>query len=166
MENKYYTPEIEEFHVGFEYERRMKEDNDDFMQYDGPAWIGCTYPNDCALGNASTKLGLKYLEKDIDRCRVKYLDREDIESLGFIMRKEQFGDTYLYRLDLVKPLFPHHTELDTLYLAYYRHDARCILFLQKIKRVGIDEERPETQLFNGYIKNKSELKKVLKMIGL
>ena len=41
-DNKYYTPSIEEFHVGFEYERQMKEENDDVFQYDGPAWIGCT----------------------------------------------------------------------------------------------------------------------------
>ena len=77
MENKYYTPEIEEFYVGFKYERGNK-----------------------ATEGNSTKW---YKEKitsaqeivDIFCCeeiRVKYLDKEDIESLGFTLIQE--GNTF------------------------------------------------------------------------
>ena len=75
--NKYYTPELEEFHVGFEYEYFTKD------------WVGKDYTH--------TWVKLKFNQKedygnDLDnmvyfieteQVRVKYLDREDIESLGF-----------------------------------------------------------------------------------
>ncbi len=65
---KYYTPSIEEFHVGFEYEYS------DNIEYSN--WIKHTINNlpdyiDCVED-------IKY-----ELIRVKYLDREDIESFGF-----------------------------------------------------------------------------------
>lgn len=63
-DNKYYTPVIEEFHVGFEYERLYEE-----------AWeeskYSITHEN---LYILNTKI-------DLNQVRVKYLDLKDIESL-------------------------------------------------------------------------------------
>ena len=124
-ENKYYTPEIEEFHVGFEFEDYLWID--DKWQYTKKIYGG------------------SLLRKDADM-RVKYLDREDIESLGFEHDKEvtvingggcyKRGDFYIHlRID-GDALFP----IDISYKSNHHKFLR--------------------------IKNKSELKQVLKMIGV
>lgn len=74
MKNKYYTPTIEEFHVGFEYETVV------YSTEEEKEWVKCIYsrPTDAPFckdsnGNIWTNESL----------RVKLLDREDIESLRF-----------------------------------------------------------------------------------
>ncbi len=64
-DNKYYTPEVQELGVGFEFEEK-NEDGD---------WIKETYP----FGDPWFSVDEIYN----GRIRVKYLDREDIESLGW-----------------------------------------------------------------------------------
>lgn len=66
MENKYYTPTISEFYIGFELEISDKSTN---------GWQEASLsPIDLQeLMNASCEW----------KCRVKYLDKEDIESLGW-----------------------------------------------------------------------------------
>lgn len=65
MENKYYTPSIEEFFVGFEFERRNLLDR--------RKWVECTFKDgECAEQYCNEEEG-----------RVKYLDSSDIEELGF-----------------------------------------------------------------------------------
>ena len=62
---KYYIPEIEEFHVGFEVETMSSKTND---------WVNYTITVDDCLGTWDIFL---------TKTRIKYLDREDIESLGW-----------------------------------------------------------------------------------
>lgn len=69
MEEKYYTPTIEEFHVGFEYERCD----------DGYSYFKDTFPRAINL-----ELFFKHSERFLPYMRVKCLDREDILSLGWI----------------------------------------------------------------------------------
>lgn len=82
---KYYTPEISEFHVGFEFEEKERfgdgtvKTKEDFSNAN---WI-----------KKSMEIGeLYYIERmlsgrnalnGICGIRTKYLDREDIESFGF-----------------------------------------------------------------------------------
>ena len=87
MENKYYTPEIEEFKVGFEFEQ--------FGKYTEFKVCQNTYGYYSKIGETIETVGWKpkvceefdfedleeYLENDL--IRTKYLDQEDIESLGF-----------------------------------------------------------------------------------
>tara|TARA_R110000764_G_scaffold234790_6_gene328888 strand:- start:199 stop:606 length:408 start_codon:yes stop_codon:yes gene_type:complete len=131
MENKYYTPEIEEFHVGFEYEfRTLKGWDKEVMSWnDYPSYAG-DY-----IGEAI---------KETDGIRVKYLDQEDIESFGFELR----GDTYYGFTVLNKP------DPTWLELRYGGWGSELIL--------NTDQGYV---LFRGVIENKSELKRVLKMIG-
>lgn len=78
-DNKYYTPEITEFYVGFEYEIRI-----------GSKWNPAICQGHIPIGN-------KTLE---DLYRVKYLSKEDIEELGW---EETMKDQYYlgdYRLDV------------------------------------------------------------------
>ena len=79
-ETKYYTPTIEEFHVGFELELKLHELKD----WEKHTWL----PGDQASSVA------KYL----DQIRVKCLDREDIESFGFKYMWADYGEM-TYTLD-------------------------------------------------------------------
>jgi len=155
QEKKYYTPEIEEFHVGFEYESKTKPSND---------WrprITNIYRDNIILNDALN--GKCELE-----VRVKYLDQADIEELGWQIRKEAEGtNPYLYRLKPQKLIFPHNPELHTVYLAQTTSSyKRCLIYLQQDSIIGVEKNMPEILLFNGIIKNKSELKRLMKQLGI
>lgn len=68
-ENKYYTPKIEEFRVGFEYESQD-------LCLNGICWVKEKYQGEELRTYLTNELERKEL-------RVKQLDTEDIESLGF-----------------------------------------------------------------------------------
>lgn len=122
MEAKYYTPEFYEFHEGLEY-----QDN---------------------LFNISTTKTFTY--KDVDgwrknffikgidnnQIKIKCLDREDIESLGWI---QEGLDGYFLIEDIV-------LRLNNDYLLIY--------------------DETNQFLFRGRIKNKSELKKIMIQTGI
>ena len=76
---KYYTPEIEEFHVGFEYEALWSEG------YAGneSGWNKCTVRPTTDLEHIYDVLSNEILQNDIDALRVKYLDEEDILACGW-----------------------------------------------------------------------------------
>ena len=63
---KYYQPDISEFHVGFEYEEAWG------LERVNQEWIKEVFKIDQSPVHLLPKL------------RVKYLDREDIESCGFV----------------------------------------------------------------------------------
>jgi hypothetical protein len=148
MEDKYYTPSIEEFRIGFEYEHqadvtvggvKLPPDHPD-------SWFEKTFDlEDSNLDEILIKIGLGVI-------RVKILDKEDIESEGF----EKIGDQF----ESIKTYFGIGTGDDK---------KLCIC---------IDDERHSADIwfrsnrgdmftkFEGTIKNKSELKRILKMIGV
>lgn len=86
MENKYYLPKIEEFHIGFEYEVRQQK-----MQYGK-----CVYGNEWETIECEGNMFLQYIDISSGNIRVKYLDSSDIESLGFKVEKddEYAGEYY------------------------------------------------------------------------
>jgi len=117
MEAKYYTPEIEEFHVGFEYES-LNNNNE---------WVKSKY------GGFLPFHPQTYIDKK--EFRVKHLDRQDIEEFGWKIT-EDFG----YRF----------YTLNGYSLHFYPNEERNIgILLNKFK-----------------IKNKSELKKLMKMFNI
>jgi hypothetical protein len=121
---KYYTPEIEEFHVGFEYERCD----------DGYSWVKDVYPR------ATEHIKL---ENFLPYTRVKYLDREDIESLGF---KHYNG--LIYRKGNYEILHNFNSRLKNSITIRERFGDKWI----------------DLAIFPA--KNKSELKRILKQIGV
>lgn len=131
MENKYYTPTKEEFHIGFEYS---------CLVYKGNVWR-----DDMRFGEIDDT-DTKEIVEDIElgRIRVKYLDVADIESLGFKCN----GDDLRF--------CGTRGEI-TVQQCTYSYCARGL-------GVWITKGDVIT-LFSGEIKNKSELKKVLKQIG-
>jgi hypothetical protein len=135
MENdsKYYTPTIEEFYVGFEYEVKKEE-----------SWFRCFYSQG-SLVDIYYKYNddLDSIDFEADTIRVKYLDQEDIESLGFIT----YDDTTFDKGDL---------------------QIRFNCLLQK-KGQGLGliiYDGYSGIIFTGYIKNKSELVKLFKQLDI
>lgn len=133
--SKYHTPTIEEFHVGFEFEYERNgvwyEDitNDLYECYD--IW--------------------KDHEADRHPVRVKYLDQEDIESLGFNLVETEPHDLYSREVD------KDHTWL----LVPHYFEEGCELRVWIVSKSSVIKGGE----FDGTIKNKSELIMVLKMIG-
>lgn len=140
MENKYYTPELSEFCEDFEFEECV----------DGKNWDKerSYTPNEFIRDN---KFELQEWISD-GRIRVKYLDQQDIKECGF---------TYIGKSTIIKEgLF----EIDgwTSYcirLYYEEHDHRMVIVARDLKVLN-----EEVILFQGIIKNKTEFKKVLKML--
>ena len=124
MENKYYTPDLSEFHFDFEYELKVDLE-----------W-------ERAICRTST-FDILYKE-GVDITRVKYLDVADIESMGFKCN----GDDLRF--------CGTRGEI-TVQQCTYSYCTRGL-------GVWITKGDAIT-LFSGEIKNKSELKKVLKQIG-
>ena len=87
MTEKYYTPDITEFHVGFEFE-----------EFEQEQWVKAT-----SDGSDIYHID-RYQIKD-NKIRVKYLDQSDIESLGWSFEKKHPGLEQLqFTKDLGGPL--------------------------------------------------------------
>ena len=123
--SKYYTPSIEEFHVGFECETEH------------------TNNNGVKFGWEKTTLQRPFASFNTMEIRVKYLDLEDIESFGF---HKKAGWEFV---------MPGPVQNYTLhYFEDYRHNHPIHVFIG------------ESMVFNGKIKNKSELKVLLNQLNI
>lgn len=137
-DNKYYTPEIEEFHVGFEYE----------YLHGTKGWIDCRFgePDDWSLSQLDEEIGLLLI-------RVNYLDREDIESLGW---KVVSHSVYIEGEKVIP----------TEGIIEYGFNQRYILtdILEEFNQYEI--KALSGDIFRGAIKSKSELIKLMKQLGI
>lgn len=143
MKNKYYTPTIEEFHVGFEYEYLESEKWEKETITEGSLSSG-----DCGADH--------YVENDFnhirnllpkDKIRVKHLDREDIESLGWKDIEDNFFE--LFNNGLIHKILLVNGNV-------------WIYFKQNIG----NEKIVDKTLFFGKIKNKSELQKLMIQLNI
>jgi len=130
-DNKYYTPSIPELHVGFEYEQLNHMNEWIPMKIKGLYWI---------IDNLFIK----------ERVRVKYLDREDIESFGFVIDKNASIDDR-QNFEMHGKSFGTYgiTKYEKVKSIIYRYDGS-----------------KEYTLFDGIIKNKSELKRLLSQLQI
>lgn len=149
MENKYYTPELEEFHIGMEIElyrdEKWNKSIVDLAPFD--LGIAISYGDFSSIINASNFKS--------DELRVKYLDSSDILSFGFFHATgSSFVTSYGKR---------HHNDHKHPNLGYVLHDNHAKETITIIQSLTNGE--PVT-LFDGTIKNKSELKKLLKQLGI
>ena len=149
--NKYYTPEIEEFHVGFEYETKSHfSDN-----YNWNEWKCDYHIFNINHIDGKTKLSVP------ETIKVKYLDQEDIESLGW------------------KPLISKSIGKNH-YTGTFEKTTRGEMLLEhdwlnnKITIKTPNYIRDGSGNFDGYIvyidrltiKNKSELKKLMNQLNI
>jgi hypothetical protein len=141
--NKYYTPTIKEFHVGFEYEFKhpsgwVKES----MSWQSPHEI---------FADAIVMKSIK----------VKYLDQDDIESLGWnYIPTKSIGKTHyegLFKDTTIGKMILEHDWLNnyiTIKTMNYIRDGsgRFDGYITYVNRL--------------IIKNKSELSKLMKQLGI
>lgn len=150
---KYYEPLIDEFCIGFEYQAledgRSPNDNKSWSTYviDSPRDLE-DYMN-------------YYRNDHIDGSRVKLLDKEDIESLGFDDYKH--GPSDWYKLEKRVPdgyASYGYWSCFRLVHNYNTHKIQIIAY-----EYGFNENDKHV-LFQGSCRNKSELKKLLKQLNI
>ena len=172
--DKYYTPSIEEFHVGFEYEQFVQDfkilsepvQKGDEWSYEvnhlQDRWQKVEYELDDFI-----EIGAdgehEMISIDPNLIRVKFLDKEDIEELGFkfIPTGEilQTGDNYI--IDAYEKGFFSSGDNYTILTLY--DDNFCHIY-SNVNWVG--DPSAMSTIFTGKIKNKSELKVLLKQLGI
>lgn len=147
MEEKYYIPEVEEFHVGFEYE--TKEDNKE--------WIKRTVTTLTSLGTLDNFI---HRHKEDFDFRVKKLDQQDIEECGWRFYKEM-EKTYLN-----EPCLMFFNDELNLMLGFHYQSSRISLATQDPSKNEIfsktNQDPNKTSMLK--VKNKSEFKKLVKML--
>jgi len=171
--NKYYTPSIEEFYPGFVFEQKVSNTDKDSNLYN--SWEKVTVYKDfsTSLNCGTHSSDISYF-LDIGYIRVKYLDKEDIESLGF---KEWLKDKLPGEV-LGHP-YGKFTEASSIngtnsegksYGAtiFYGNtvDSQYIQIEGAIAPGPVYGYIGGKSMFKGIIKNKSELKILLKQLGI
>jgi hypothetical protein len=143
--NKYYTPELSEFCIGFEYEESIGNDK----------FVNKVFDIHTILRGLTQCSGNNYTVGNY--IKVKYLDKEDLEELGFVKDIRtlypcnftgSFKNEKEYYLEY-KPFIPE----------FNLNELLTILKLDLINK------KHET-IFKGTIKNKCELQKILKQLGI
>jgi len=173
MENKYYTPEIEEFHVGFECEiTDVNACMEEFSkEREAKMWFDKIYtPKHVFKKHTITERDMSFysldphfIEKDL---RVKYLDKEDIEACEWKHDPNNDGEESpslfeKHGYSLGFSIDQQMTPKDTCYILYLFPDQFVII--DSIYKCGSGREE---MLFRGYIKNKSELKRLMKQLNI
>jgi len=148
---KYYKPELHEFHIGFIYEflngENWEEDEVTIKDYQSPR---------------ITEGGLSWFDEEIiggiRDYRVKYLDQQDIEDLGFeVFNKEE-------NLDKICPSIWVHFK--------YKKDKLNQIYCQLhpyhyLRNKGITlNMKLRYGNFKCVVKNKSEFKRLLKQLNI
>lgn len=142
--NKYYTPEIEEFYVGFEYYTTTHPVSmEEFSPYVKGEFDHNTFEREF---NIDTDSSGEIIKIGVPSCiKVKYLDREDIESFGWKAGVQGLAvDGY------------------SGWEEFKKDDYRMVLSDNQ----GLIIVCRNHTSFSGTIKNKSELKKLLKQLGI
>ena len=149
MKKKYYTPNASEFHIGFEYE---------VFDYLKNKWDKITLgvPNHFELDqlNEVIECPKKSFSKTF---RVKYLDKKDIESLEYENRMKRLPEKY-------NQYFTKNYKCKRNYYNYIHvltNDLNNHVLI--VASINLDSAKGDT-LFTGIIKNKSELKIILKQV--
>lgn len=149
--NLYYTPTIEEFHVGFEYEHLTGFEKE-FQPYIYDLAKACLVIERESISHNGeiVKMFIPAIQACIEekQCRVKYLDQSDIESLEWIK----------------------HATLENVYFKESQEQNLYGTTYLNINNFGkellIEDDRTGDYLFKGTIKNKSELIKLMKQLSI
>lgn len=151
--NKYYTPSLEEFYIGFEYEQYNYDDKKfysdtivdcDFMSSD------LKYTSDNGFTTIIEEIKKEYI-------RVKYLDKEDIESLGFT---QSLMHKYIFISNEYKPYYNNSYKIGINYDINTHIISIFIIFDEYTRNPTKDI------ICSLLIKNKSELIKLLKQLNI
>ena len=134
VRSAYYTPDIEEFHHGFEYEIF-----EDWRVQEEKTWHKQVFGQD---GDDQERLGYVHAS-NLKMFRVKHIDREDCLLLGLKEKIWGNGGGYF--------------EKGNYTIGIYGTGLFCT--------VSQNDYGNNIMRFSGYLKNKSELKRVLQQVG-
>ncbi len=148
--NKYYVPEISDFHVGFNFEYRIRNRDGGILTLENgeelksnevsKEWIPCNDFSEFDYFDESGISRVLGLIKNGD-VRVKYLDKQDIESCGWI---EKIWDNNSGYFSIGNYTFGYHD-------SSHNNTLNCFAHISKT------EGGFNVAIFNGKILNKSEL---------
>ena len=136
MEPKYYVPEYSDIYIGQDL-YTIDGYKIDLSTIDSLTWFLTS--NNCYMdGENNITYGIS-----LENYRVKYLDTSDIEELGFVKTKY-------------------------CSVPCYEKDCWRLYWFENNNMVSIEKfyKEEKEQYFRGWIKNKSELKKVLNMLNI
>ncbi len=143
-EAKYYTPIVEEFHIGFKYENRLTIED---------GWIECI--GDWDLLNSAYDDFEHDHENIVELYRVKYLDEADVYSQFDVVAKQ------MHTIEAHRHYNDPRKEHDIVSVVYNTLSQWMLLYTGKQR----DEVEKHTTRFCGTIKNLSEFKAILKQTG-
>jgi hypothetical protein len=149
--NKHYTPKIEEFKVGFEYEYLDK-----FSSEKPYHWKNEVCNTDMlSIACDTFEHGTEYDGDDASSIfRVKYLDKQDVESCKFKLIDE--SDCYTFKNKKFLGMSPS----DDNWIKLELDEDHNVYIIREYGRGNPDV------LFDGIIKNLSELKMILDMLNI
>jgi hypothetical protein len=146
MENKYFTPDIEDFYVGYEFETKVYGEDD--------TWVKCIY------SKPTDELFCKDSDGNIwvnDSLRVPYLTKEQIEAEGWEY-KHTHKDLIYYdeRIFFEKRKSNKKEDIWTLQLEYYKNN---------LVRIQIDQGH-DWKRFLGECKDINTFRKIIKLLKI
>jgi hypothetical protein len=151
---KYYTPEINEFYDGFEFEDNRygkPKSSDELIDFQN-AWYKEVFK--CSLEGMDLYTIKQGIENEC--IRVKYLDNKDLKDIGF---KHVNGKL----LKDVGQLYEYNNGRYFVHINYIRFSTWCVLKIES--SVKINSER--TLIVHSIsIKNKCELIKLMKQLNV
>lgn len=167
----YYTPDLSEFYVGFEFE--IHRGYHDFLhKKTSIIEMSGRFISQEIKEGAKLKLG------DLVYYRVKFLDQEDIQSFGFIHNHDIVGLNFIEKVfhdEKGKFEIRFNEELDSSLkrgepgdYGYMEDFTEVTISYGNGLRVITGESKnlkERVPVFHGSIRNKSELGKILKMVG-
>ena len=156
---KYYTPTIDEFYVGYECEMKNSSDSKYFD------WELCIFKH-----NFSNQLNedycFEYLYSDLQEgnIRTKYLDEQDILDLGF----KQVDD---FKFTLTKGYYDEEDDDTGFVYQLIISPTNTLILIEEFpinfgKAVRSCYEGNCDTVFNGICKSKNELKTILKFLNV
>jgi len=148
---KYYTPELNEFYEGFEFEIKTV-DTKEYI----PSTFSMSNMSKDIKGNAQEHAVIYWLKHN--QIRVKYLDKEGVDSLineNYDLKTIEFIEDNVYEFSFNKS--------GTQYQGFYTYSDRMISFYEDYRMMG--NEKLDC-IFRGGVNNKSELKKLMIQLGI
>lgn len=150
MENKYYIPEMKDLHIGMDCEIYSQNTRKLIRKV---GWHNVKVDHGCKMSEYIGILKCNHLIKT-KHLRVKYLDRDDIESFGFINTEKGYDEN----------------ELSYQSCESSADNFKYIILYSLINKGAwiykLYNDDSEEDLFKGTIKNISEFKILLKQLNI
>lgn len=147
MNSNYYTPELEELHTGYSIEY-------EYYNEKRGGWTNDWITNIITTGKQIDRIGSKIFE---GRVRVKYLDKEDILSLGWVHKGLYWYDWPIQNEIYCDPISNRCLDYRLNYAGQERY-----LIIEAYERNAFEWER----IYAMPCKNKSQLQQLMKQLNI